>query len=163
MFSVARDLTLEIIFQVWWCSLLFCPDTVYRPLSMELCTSSVSGSVQWSRISAFDCRTRSHGYASSSSWVCQRRRKTSFYVMNAASTGALPPTKKLIPRTNVRNISGDKPSSALEQLDIERGVCIPFRKYTPEMVLNTSNGYIYRVSFLKSVVNMLISKLLGQK
>uniref|UniRef100_A0A0E0BGQ7 Protein kinase domain-containing protein n=1 Tax=Oryza glumipatula TaxID=40148 RepID=A0A0E0BGQ7_9ORYZ len=112
---------------------------------MELCTSSVSGSVQWSRISASDCRTRSHGYASSSSWVCQRRRKTSFYVMNAASTGALPPTKKLIPRTNVRNISGDKPSSALEQLDIERGVCIPFRKYTPEMVLNTSNGYIYRV------------------
>lgn len=25
-------------------------------------------------------------------------------------------------------------SSALEQLDIERGVCIPFRKYTPETV-----------------------------
>ncbi|CAA0831908.1 Uncharacterized aarF domain-containing protein kinase - chloroplastic [Striga hermonthica] len=28
-------------------------------------------------------------------------------------------------------------SSALEQLDIERGVCIPFRKYTPESVRNT--------------------------
>ncbi|KAK3039607.1 hypothetical protein RJ639_029306 [Escallonia herrerae] len=27
-------------------------------------------------------------------------------------------------------------SSALEQLDIERGVCIPFRKYTPETVRN---------------------------
>ncbi|GER39630.1 protein kinase superfamily protein [Striga asiatica] len=27
-------------------------------------------------------------------------------------------------------------SSALEQLDIERGVCIPFRKYTPESVRN---------------------------
>lgn len=25
-------------------------------------------------------------------------------------------------------------SSALEQLDIERGVCIPFRKYTPDTV-----------------------------
>lgn len=25
-------------------------------------------------------------------------------------------------------------SSAMEQLDIERGVCIPFRKYTPETV-----------------------------
>ncbi|KAE8777306.1 putative aarF domain-containing protein kinase [Hordeum vulgare] len=27
-----------------------------------------------------------------------------------------------------------KPNSALEQLDIERGVCVPFRKYSPEMV-----------------------------
>lgn len=25
-------------------------------------------------------------------------------------------------------------NSALEQLDIERGVCVPFRKYTPESV-----------------------------
>jgi hypothetical protein len=25
-------------------------------------------------------------------------------------------------------------NSALEQLDIERGVCIPFRKYSPEIV-----------------------------
>lgn len=27
-------------------------------------------------------------------------------------------------------------NSALEQLDIERGVCVPFRKYTPESVCN---------------------------
>ncbi|KAK9129085.1 hypothetical protein Syun_017882 [Stephania yunnanensis] len=27
-----------------------------------------------------------------------------------------------------------KPSPAMEQLDIERGVCVPFRKYSPEMV-----------------------------
>lgn len=27
-----------------------------------------------------------------------------------------------------------KSSSALEQLDIERGVCVPFRKYSPETV-----------------------------
>ncbi|PIA48619.1 hypothetical protein AQUCO_01400894v1 [Aquilegia coerulea] len=30
--------------------------------------------------------------------------------------------------------STSKSSSAMEQLDIERGVCIPFRKYSPEMV-----------------------------
>ncbi|CAM8916440.1 unnamed protein product [Rhodiola kirilowii] len=29
-----------------------------------------------------------------------------------------------------------KSSSAMEQLDIERGVCVPFRKYTPEAVKN---------------------------
>ncbi|CAM8898652.1 unnamed protein product [Rhodiola kirilowii] len=29
-----------------------------------------------------------------------------------------------------------KSSSAMEQLDIERGVCVPFRKYTPETVKN---------------------------
>lgn len=43
--------------------------------------------------------------------------------MNAASTGAV-----------IKSISSDKPSSAMEQLDIERGVCIPFRKYSPEVV-----------------------------
>ncbi|PKI51864.1 hypothetical protein CRG98_027782, partial [Punica granatum] len=37
----------------------------------------------------------------------------------------------------VRSVAGEvlrlgKSSSALEQLDIERGVCVPFRKYTPE-------------------------------
>ncbi|XP_058086884.1 protein ACTIVITY OF BC1 COMPLEX KINASE 1, chloroplastic [Magnolia sinica] len=30
----------------------------------------------------------------------------------------------------------EKSSSAMEQLDFERGVCIPFRKYTPETVRN---------------------------
>ncbi|KAI3412914.1 uncharacterized protein J3R85_016737 [Psidium guajava] len=29
-----------------------------------------------------------------------------------------------------------KSSAAMEQLDIERGVCVPFRKYSPEMVRN---------------------------
>lgn len=30
--------------------------------------------------------------------------------------------------------SSSRSSSALEQLDIERGVCTPFRKYSPETV-----------------------------
>ncbi|XP_051151520.1 protein ACTIVITY OF BC1 COMPLEX KINASE 1, chloroplastic [Andrographis paniculata] len=33
-------------------------------------------------------------------------------------------------------LSGIGGSSALEQLDIERGICVPFRKYTPESVRN---------------------------
>ncbi|KAK1256631.1 hypothetical protein QJS04_geneDACA024795 [Acorus gramineus] len=33
-------------------------------------------------------------------------------------------------------VSGLSSSTALEQLDIERGVCIPFRKYTPDTVRN---------------------------
>ncbi|CAO2152319.1 unnamed protein product [Urochloa humidicola] len=59
--------------------------------------------------------------------------------MNAASTSAPVSSQNTtqLPRTNgtgIKSISGVKPSSALEQLDIERGVCIPFRKYSPEMV-----------------------------
>jgi hypothetical protein len=33
-----------------------------------------------------------------------------------------------------RGVRVGKSSSALEQLDIERGVCVPFRKYSPETV-----------------------------
>ncbi|CAO2141410.1 unnamed protein product [Urochloa humidicola] len=59
--------------------------------------------------------------------------------MNAASTSAPVSSQNTtqLPRTNgaaIKSISSIKPSSALEQLDIEHGVCIPFRKYSPEMV-----------------------------
>ncbi|KAJ4763871.1 Protein kinase superfamily protein [Rhynchospora pubera] len=62
-----------------------------------------------------------------------------FQVVNAASgAGAVSVTpKKLIPlEKKNKSISKEASNSALEQLDIERGVCIPFRKYTPEMVRN---------------------------
>ncbi|KAL8536666.1 hypothetical protein ACS0TY_012018 [Phlomoides rotata] len=36
----------------------------------------------------------------------------------------------------VNKLLGASSNSALEQLDIERGVCVPFRKYTPELVRN---------------------------
>ncbi|MED6210603.1 Protein ACTIVITY OF BC1 COMPLEX KINASE 1, chloroplastic [Stylosanthes scabra] len=49
---------------------------------------------------------------------------------SAASNGAVLSTVKDV-------LQLKKPSnSALEQLDIERGVCIPFRKYSPETVRN---------------------------
>ncbi|KAL9227205.1 hypothetical protein vseg_002927 [Gypsophila vaccaria] len=41
-------------------------------------------------------------------------------------------SKSLIIRAKALELS--KSSSALEQLDIERGVCVPFRKYTPQGV-----------------------------
>ena len=36
----------------------------------------------------------------------------------------------------VDKLIGTSSNSAQEQLDIERGVCVPFRKYTPESVRN---------------------------
>lgn len=47
-----------------------------------------------------------------------------------------PSSKLLQVRANALQLSksGNGSSSALEQLDIERGVCVPFRKYTPEGV-----------------------------
>uniref|UniRef100_A0A803LYR5 Protein kinase domain-containing protein n=1 Tax=Chenopodium quinoa TaxID=63459 RepID=A0A803LYR5_CHEQI len=48
------------------------------------------------------------------------------------------PSKSLVIRANALQLSknSDKNggNSALDQLDIERGVCVPFRKYTPEAV-----------------------------
>lgn len=40
--------------------------------------------------------------------------------------------------TRLVELGKPPPSSALEQLDIERGVCVPFRKYSPETVRNTT-------------------------
>ncbi|KAL8171230.1 hypothetical protein V2J09_023034 [Rumex salicifolius] len=53
--------------------------------------------------------------------------KTKIKVFAASSSPSLIPS-----RSNDSSFS--KGSSAMEQLDIERGVCIPFRKYTPESV-----------------------------
>jgi len=56
--------------------------------------------------------------------------------MNAASTNAPFSSRTLPTQTNgaAKGMPSKKPNSALEQLDIERGVCVPFRKYSPEMV-----------------------------
>lgn len=40
--------------------------------------------------------------------------------------------------TRLVELGKPPPSSALEQLDIERGVCVPFRKYSPETVRKTT-------------------------
>ncbi|CAD5179755.1 protein ACTIVITY OF BC1 COMPLEX KINASE 1, chloroplastic isoform X1 [Musa acuminata AAA Group] len=66
----------------------------------------------------------------------RRNRRTSslrFSIAAAAATETA--TRKLVPISR-RNEPAERVTSAMEQLDIERGVCIPFRKYTPETVRN---------------------------
>ncbi|CAO2148505.1 unnamed protein product [Urochloa humidicola] len=106
---------------------------------MELCTACIWTSAHWSHTVTPNRQASYHGFARSISLVPQGRRRSTLYVMNAASTSAPVSSQNTtqLPRTNgtgIKSISGVKPSSALEQLDIERGVCIPFRKYSPEMV-----------------------------
>jgi hypothetical protein len=116
---------------------------------MELCTTSIYSSARQSPVlspgSYLDCQ----GFAGSTSLVPQKRRRSKLYVMNAVSTGPPPSSQSItqLSRTNgasVKGIPSDKPNSALEQLDIERGVCIPFRKYTPELVLHSTSVHVYR-------------------
>ncbi|CAL4994006.1 unnamed protein product [Urochloa decumbens] len=106
---------------------------------MELCTACIWTSAQWSHTLTPNRRASCHGFVRSISSVPQRRRRSTLYVTSAATTSAPVSSQNTtqLPRTNgagIKSISSVKPSSALEQLDIERGVCIPFRKYSPEMV-----------------------------
>uniref|UniRef100_K3ZMI4 ABC1 atypical kinase-like domain-containing protein n=1 Tax=Setaria italica TaxID=4555 RepID=K3ZMI4_SETIT len=102
---------------------------------MELCTACIWTSAQWSHTLTPNRRASYHGFARSISLVPQRRRRSTLYVTNAASTSAPVSSQNITQLPRIKSISSDKPSSALEQLDIERGVCIPFRRYTPDMVL----------------------------
>lgn len=54
---------------------------------------------------------------------------------SAASNGSVSTSRSSSSREALLQLSKSS-SSALEQLDIERGVCIPFRKYSPETVRN---------------------------
>ncbi|KAG2557125.1 hypothetical protein PVAP13_8NG177900 [Panicum virgatum] len=106
---------------------------------MELCTACIWTSAQWSQTVNPNRRASYHGFVRSISTSPQRRRRSTLCVMNAATTSAPVSSQSVthLPRSNgpgLKSISSNKPSSAMEQLDIERGVCIPFRKYTPEMV-----------------------------
>ncbi|KAF3321686.1 aarF domain-containing protein kinase [Carex littledalei] len=72
-----------------------------------------------------------------SSIVSRNKQSRLFRVLNAASGAVSVSPKKLIPlEKRGKSTSNGSSSSALEQLDIERGVCIPFRKYTPQTVRN---------------------------
>ncbi|XP_039776605.1 protein ACTIVITY OF BC1 COMPLEX KINASE 1, chloroplastic-like isoform X2 [Panicum virgatum] len=106
---------------------------------MELCTACIWTSAHWSQTVNPNRQASYHGFVRSISASPQRRRRSTLCVMNAASTSAPVSSQGVtqLPRSNgpgLKSISSNKPSSAMEQLDIERGVCIPFRKYTPEMV-----------------------------
>lgn len=124
---------------------------------MELCTACIWTSAQWSHTLTPNRRASYHGFARSISLVPQRRRRSTLYVTNAASTSAPVSSQNITQLPRTKSISSDKPSSALEQLDIERGVCIPFRKYTPEMVPKSSCFYVYRIDLVKVILIVCIS------
>jgi aarF domain-containing kinase len=129
---------------------------------MELCTACIWTSAQWSQTVTPNRRASYHGFVRSISTSPQRRRRSTLCVMNAASTSAPVSSQSVtqLPRSSgsgLKSISSNKPSSAMEQLDIERGVCIPFRKYTPEMVLKSASFYVYRIDLLKVILIVCIS------
>ncbi|KAG0453263.1 hypothetical protein HPP92_025927 [Vanilla planifolia] len=64
---------------------------------------------------------------------CARR---SMRAMAASTESAIAPKSREGPWSQRSNALLETPRDAMEQLDLERGVCIPFRKYTPEAVRN---------------------------
>ncbi|KAJ4958325.1 hypothetical protein NE237_025436 [Protea cynaroides] len=54
----------------------------------------------------------------------------------ATSTSSRADDKSIASSSTTRALLLGKSSSAMDQLDFERGVCVPFRKYTPETVKN---------------------------
>ncbi|PQQ05794.1 putative aarF domain-containing protein kinase [Prunus yedoensis var. nudiflora] len=67
------------------------------------------------------------------------KRPLQFRVSNVASS-AIETQRSLGSGGESRLEPSNKPSAAMEQLDFERGVCVPFRKYTPENVRNKVLG-----------------------
>jgi aarF domain-containing kinase len=123
---------------------------------MELCTACIWTSAQWSHTLPPNRRASYHGFAKST-FLVPIRRRPALYVTNAASTSAPFSSQNTTQLPRTKSISSDKPSSALEQLDIERGVCIPFRKYTPENVPKYSCIYVYRIYLVKVILIVCIS------
>lgn len=77
-------------------------------------------------------RTNYYVYVPSQTLLRKKKSKhLQVRVSNSAADGSVNGT---VPRRSLAALQSAKSSSALEQLDIERGVCVPFRKYSPETV-----------------------------
>lgn len=63
-----------------------------------------------------------------------RGRKQRFSVIRISNSAAEFSGSKAASSGDKKDWQVPKSSTALELLDIERGVCIPFRKYSPETV-----------------------------
>lgn len=63
-----------------------------------------------------------------------RGRKHRFSVIRVSNSAAEFSGSKVASSGDKKDWQVAKSSTALELLDIERGVCIPFRKYSPETV-----------------------------
>ncbi|KAF7817190.1 protein ACTIVITY OF BC1 COMPLEX KINASE 1, chloroplastic isoform X1 [Senna tora] len=62
--------------------------------------------------------------------------RISSFAAAAGSNGSVAAARSASGETSSKSLQFSKSNAALEQLDIERGVCIPFRKYSPETVRN---------------------------
>ncbi|KAJ8648515.1 hypothetical protein MRB53_001538 [Persea americana] len=76
-------------------------------------------------------------------YASQSRRISVLQISNSASGSSSSGTRRLVPLRKrgdkdgiMSSTSLETSNSAMEQLDFERGVCIPFRKYTPATVRN---------------------------
>ena len=77
------------------------------------------------------------------------RKSVGLRVSSSAATGNGAVARRASPGGGGGGGGGDsgaallvgKSSAAMEQLDIERGVCIPFRKYTPDTVRKSLFGF----------------------
>lgn len=104
------------------------------------CINSLSSCTKTRRNFTFTSKS-----SSPLSMAVQRRKKFSVSAVSTASgetsiNGVTTTTRSL---TEKKSLQTGKSSSAMEQLDIERGVCVPFRKYTPETVRLEISNYVY--------------------
>lgn len=74
-------------------------------------------------------------------YASQSRQISVLQISNSASGSSRSGTRRLVPLRKrgdkdgiMSSTSLETSNSAMEQLDFERGVCIPFRKYTPATV-----------------------------
>lgn len=90
------------------------------------------------------CLSSSHNHA-----MLQRMPKLSVF-STAARSSTLSSIKAAVVTTTsggrrssseTNALNFNKSTSAMEQLDIERGVCVPFRKYTPDTVITISTSW----------------------
>ncbi|KAK8964831.1 hypothetical protein KSP40_PGU014718 [Platanthera guangdongensis] len=110
---------------------------------MEICTSRLHRSGGVSVQSQFfvcqslppprRCRRLPENRSTASSSAPSRSHR-SVRAMAASAESAINPQSRTASWMRRSSAIEEKTTNALEQLDLERGVCIPFRKYTPEAV-----------------------------
>ncbi|KAK9983982.1 hypothetical protein SO802_033507 [Lithocarpus litseifolius] len=89
---------------------------------------------------------RTNYYVCVPSQTLLRKKKSKHLQVRLSNSAADGSVNGTVPRRSLAALQSAKSRSALEQLDIERGVCVPFRKYSPETVRNKvleSRGAIF--------------------
>lgn len=124
-------------------------------IQMEIITAGSPTSSGISFLESLSClpakgQFRIRKWKAMPSWKHSSRGKLLLALQTSNSAASVMPasgSRKPVPlkRRGEKNSSGvsgqgaNSSTSALEQLDFERGVCIPYRKYTPETVRRASS------------------------